>query len=197
MEVEMTEHRPTKPKRQRSADRVLHRDVSATQIKCDFALAPFDRMANEMDRKWGVDRLVELVPADVAAKYGSAMAKLNAAIDAQDPDEVATRASVCVRGMQAMDQIASQAHGEPPTAQVWVVEADGYTFGLMRDPRAWQRAQEAYPKLELITEREMVLALTMYRRSLAKEMIDAAKAAFPGAEVTAIRDMELEDDIPF
>lgn len=193
----MTEHRPTKPRRQRSADRVLHRDVTAVQIKCDFALAPFDRMASAMDHKWGIDRLVELVPADVAAKYGSAMAKLNQAIDDQDPDEVAVRASVCVRGMQAMDQIATQAHGEPPTAQVWVVEADGYTFGLMRDPRAWQRAQEAYPKLELITEREMVLALTMYRRSLAKEMIDAAKAAFPGAEVTAVRNMELEDDIPW
>jgi hypothetical protein len=193
----MTEHRPTKPRRQRSADRVLHRDVTAVQIKCDFALAPFDRMANAMDHKWGIDRLVELVPADVAAKYGSAMAKLNQAIDDQDPDEVAVRASVCIRGMQAMDQIATQAHGEPPTAQVWVVEADGYSFGLMRDPRAWQRAQEAYPKLELITEREMVLALTMYRRSLAKEMIDAAKAAFPGAEVTAVRNMELEDDIPW
>ena len=193
----MTEHRPTKPRRQRSADRVLHRDVTAVQIKCDFALAPFDRMANAMDHKWGIDRLVELVPADVAAKYGSAMAKLNQAIDDQDPDDVAVRASVCIRGMQAMDQIATQAHGEPPTAQVWVVEADGYSFGLMRDPRAWQRAQEAYPKLELITEREMVLALTMYRRSLAKEMIDAAKAAFPGAEVTAVRDMELEDDIPW
>lgn len=193
----MTEHRPTKPRRQRSADRVLHRDVTAVQIKCDFALAPFDRMSNAMDHKWGIDRLVELVPADVAAKYGSAMAKLNQAIDDQDPDEVAVRASVCIRGMQAMDQIATQAHGEPPTAQVWVVEADGYSFGLMRDPRAWQRAQEAYPKLELITEREMVLALTMYRRSLAKEMIDAAKAAFPGAEVTAVRNMELEDDIPW
>jgi hypothetical protein len=193
----MNEHRPTKPRRQRSADRVLHRDVTAVQIKCDFALAGFDRMANAMDHKWGIDRLVELVPADVAAKYGSAMAKLNQAIDDQDPDEVAVRASVCIRGMQAMDQIATQAHGEPPTAQVWVVEADGYTFGLMRDPRAWQRAQEAYPKLELITEREMVLALTMYRRSLAKEMIDAAKAAFPGAEVTAVRNMELEDDIPW
>ena len=193
----MTEHRPTKPRRQRSADRVLHRDVTAVQIKCDFALAGFDRMANAMDHKWGIDRLVELVPADVAAKYGSAMAKLNQAIDDQYPDEVAVRASVCIRGMQAMDQIATQAHGEPPTAQVWVVEADGYTFGLMRDPRAWQRAQEAYPKLELITEREMVLALTMYRRSLAKEMIDAAKAAFPGAEVTAVRNMELEDDIPW
>lgn len=193
----MTEHRPTNPRRQRSADRVLHRDVTAVQIKCDFALAGFDRMANAMDHKWGIDRLVELVPADVAAKYGSAMAKLNQAINDQDPDEVAVRASVCIRGMQAMDQIATQAHGEPPTAQVWVVEADGYTFGLMRDSRAWQRAQEAYPKLELITEREMVLALTMYRRSLAKEMIDAAKAAFPGAEVTAVRNMELEDDIPW
>jgi hypothetical protein len=193
----VTEQRPQKPRRERKSDRLIHPGATATQIKCDFALAPFDKIARDMDHKWGIDRLVELVPADVAAKYGSAMAKLNAAIDAQDPDEVATRASVCVRGMQAMDQIASQAHGEPPTAQVWVVEADGYAFGLMRDPRAWQRAQEAYPKLELITEREMVLALTMYRRSLAKEMIDAAKAAFPGAEVTAIRDMELEDDIPF
>jgi len=67
----------------------------------------------------------------------------------------------------------------------------------MRDPRAWQRAQEAYPKLELITEREMVLALTMYRRSLAKEMIDAAKAAFPGAEVIEIRNKELENEVPF
>jgi hypothetical protein len=28
-------------------------------------------------------------------------------------------------------------------------------------------------------------------------MIDAAKAAFPGAEVTAVRNMELEDDIPW
>lgn len=96
-----------------------------------------------------------------------------------------------------MDQIASQTHGEPPTAQVWVVEADGGSFGLMRDSRAWQRAQEAYPKLELITEREMVLALTMYRCSLSKEMIDAAKAAFPGAEVIEIRNKELENEVPF
>lgn len=192
------EHRPTKPKRHRKADRIVHRDIPAVQVKCDYALAQFDRMANAMDRKWGVDRLVELVPAEVSVKYGSAMAKLNQAIDEQDPDEVAVRAAVCVRGMEAMDRIASQSHGEPPTAQVWVVEADGYSFGLMRDSRAWQRAQEAYPKLELISEREMVLALTMYKNSLAKEMIDAAKAAFPGAEVTAIRNKEdLEDEIPW
>lgn len=193
----MPEHRPTKPKRQRSADRVLHRDVTATQIKCDFALAPFDRASNEMDHRWGIDRLVELVPPEMASKYGSAMAKLNQAIDDQDPDEIALRASVCIRGMHAMNQIATQTHGEPPTAHVWLIQADGYTFGLMRDSRAWQRAQEAYPGLELITEREMVLALSMYRASLAKEMIDAAKAAFPGAEVTAIRNRELEDDISF
>jgi len=193
----VTYRRPQKPRRERKSDRIIHPGASATQIKCDYALAPFDKIARDMDHKWGIDRLVELVPTDVAAKYGSAMAKLNAAIDAQDSDEVSIRASVCIRGMQAMDQIASQTHGEPPTAQVWVVEADGVSFGLMRDPRAWQRAQEAYPKLELITEREMVLALTMYRCSLSKEMIDAAKAAFPGAEVIEIRNKELENEVPF
>ena len=193
----VTDKRPQRPKRERKSDRLIHPGATANQIKCDFALAPFDKAARDMEHRWGVDRLVELVPTETAAKYGSAMAKLNAAIDAEDPDEIAARASVCIRGMQLMDQVATQSQGEPPTAQVWVVEADGYSFGLMRDGRAWQRAQEAYPDLELITERQMVLALTMYKSSLAKEMIDAAKAAFPKTEITAITNQGIDDAIPF
>ena len=194
----VTDKRPQRPQRERKSDRLIYPGATANQIKCDFALAPFDKVARDMEHRWGVDRLVELVPADTAAKYGSAMAKLNAAINAEDPDEIAARASVCVRGMQLMDQMATQSLGEPPTAQVWVVEADGYSFGLMRDGRAWQRAQEAYPDLELITERQMVLALSMYRSSLAKEMIDAARAAFPKTEITAIRTNQgIDDAIPF
>jgi hypothetical protein len=45
-------------------------------------------MAFAMDKKWGVDRLVELVSPDMAERYGAAMAKLNAAIDARDPEQV-------------------------------------------------------------------------------------------------------------
>ena len=187
-----------RPQRERKSDRLVNPGATANQIKCDFALAPFDKVARDMEHRWGVDRLVELVPTDMAAKYGSAMAKLNTAIDAEDPDDIAVRAAVCIRGMQAMDQVATQSHGEPPTAQVWVVDADGYSFGLMRDARAWQRAQEAYPDLELITERQMVLALTMYKGSLAKEFVDAAKKAFPGTEITAIKDDRgIDDDLPF
>jgi hypothetical protein len=38
----------------------------------------------------------------------------------------------------------------------------------------------------------------MYKGSLAKEMIDAAKAAFPNTEITAIRDSRgIDDEIPF
>ena len=43
----------------------------------------------------------------------------------------------------------------------------------------------------------MVLALTMYKSSLAKEMIDAAKAAFPKTEITAITNQGIDDAIPF
>jgi hypothetical protein len=75
--------RPKRPTRQRKSDRMLHSGVTQEEIQCDYALAPFDHMAHSLDLKWGVDRLVELVSPDMAERYGSAMAKLNAAIDAK------------------------------------------------------------------------------------------------------------------
>ena len=47
-------------------------------MMCDYALAPFDRRFREMDKKWGCDKLPELVSAETAAKWGSTMEKLNA-----------------------------------------------------------------------------------------------------------------------
>ena len=46
-----TAKRPKRPTRQRKADRQLHSGISAEEIRCDYALAPFDRLAAEMDRK--------------------------------------------------------------------------------------------------------------------------------------------------
>jgi hypothetical protein len=132
----------------------------------------------QMDLKWGVDRLVELVTTEMAEKYGSAMAKLNAAIDANDPEQVSLRAGVCMRGMEAMDQAATQSGAEPASRDVWLVQADGREFGLLRDARAWQSVQEKHPDLRLLTEREMVLAIEMYQRSLAGQMVEQVKSSF-------------------
>ncbi len=193
----MTAKRPQKPKRERKADRVLHSGISAREIMCDYGLAPFDRMAVEMDRKWGVDMLVELVSPEMAERYGSAMAKLNAAIEQGDPEQVKLRAAVCIRGMQAMDQAATEAGARPASEDVWLVQADGHEFGLLRDARAWQRVQKKYPGLRLVSEREMVLALEVYRQSKMGQMVEAVKSSFPQADMVKVGGKSLEDEIPF
>lgn len=189
--------RPKRPTRQRKADRVLHSGVTQEEIRCDYAVAPFDHMAHAMDRKWGVDRLVELVPPEMAERYGAAMAKLNAAIDAADPEQVSLRAGVCMRGMAAMDKAATEAGAEPASQDVWLVQADGKEFGLLRDARAWQSVQEKHPGVRLISEREMILAIEMYQRSLAGQMVQAVKDSFPQADVIKIPNDNLEDELPF
>lgn len=189
----------SRPKREKKGDRLIHPGVSATDIRVDYALAGFDRMAEQMDRKWGVDRLVELVPPEMAERYGSAMAKLNAAINAADPEQVAARAAVCMRGMEAMDRAASESGATPASDEVWVVQADGRQYGLLRDDRGWQRAQQKHPHLVLLTEREMVMALERFVQSRLGETVVAVKEAFPGAAVSGVRedDGEMNGDIPW
>ena len=161
--------------------------ASAAEIRCDYALAPFDQLARDMERRWGIDRLVELVPVEMAERYGSAMAKLNEAIDAGDPEQVKLRAGVCMRGLEAMDRTATESGAQAASDDVWLVEADGVQFGLLRDHRAWQRAQERHPHVELISEREVVLAVQMYRQSHLGQMVEAVRASFPDAEVVKVK----------
>jgi len=92
-----------RPTRQKKDDRILHRGATANEIRADLSLAPFDKAVREMDKRWGVDRLPELVSVESAAKWGKAVAGLNGAIDAQDPDKVKFWVEVCLRGLTAMD----------------------------------------------------------------------------------------------
>ncbi len=88
-----------RPTRQKKDDRILHRGATANEIRADLSLAPFDKAVREMDKRWGVDRLPELVSVESAAKWGKAVAGLNGAIDAQDPDKVKFWVEVCLRGL--------------------------------------------------------------------------------------------------
>ena len=195
----MTEKKPKRPTRQRKSDRIIHPGISQEEIQCDYALGPFDRMAHDMDKKWGVDMLVELVSPETAAKYGSAMAKLNAAIEARDPAMVAARAAVCMRGMQAMDAEATAAGKQPASDDVWILAFNGKQVGLLKDGRAWQRVQEAHPGLQLITQNDVILALEAMEASTLGKMKAMIEGDFPQAEVTGFKSKKegLEDEIPF
>lgn len=184
-----------RPTRQKKDDRFLSGRATAKEIQCDMSLAPFDKAVREMDKRWGVDRLPELISVESAAKWGRAMAGLNDAIDAQEPDKVKFWVEVCLRGLAAMDAEAV-ALGRPVSdPMIWEYEYEGITFGIIEDGREWPAAYAKRPGIAIHTMREVALAL--HDRSMS--IVNATKLAFPGAEVTAVRrpKADLEDDIDF
>ncbi len=188
-----------RPQRQRKSDRLMTPAASPAEIACDHAVAPFDRVAREMDRRWGVDRLPELVSPATAARYGAAMAHLNAMIDAADPARTAEAAQNCIRGMQAMDAEAQRLGHRPGPAEVLIHDEDGLRFGIVRDPGDHATLQADHPGLTLYSLREIGIMVRHYQ----SPAVEAAKAAFRGAEVVALRPArsklaeELNDEIPF
>lgn len=184
-----------RPMRKKKEDRILSKGATAEEIRADLSLAPFDHAAREMDKRWGVDRLPELVSPESAAKWGKAMAGLNGAIDAKDPDKVKFWVEICLRGMAAMDAEAV-AMGRPVSdPMIWEHEYEGTVYGIIEDGREWPAAYAKRPGIAIHTMREVAVALHEHRNGL----VNAVKLAFPGAEVKAVRrkPSDLEDDFDF
>jgi hypothetical protein len=184
-----------RPTHQKKYDTLLHGQTTATQVRCDMVLAPFDKACREMDIRWGVDVLPELVSVESAAKWGKAMAGLNGAIDAQDPDKVKFWCEVCIRGLNAMDAEAVALGRQVSDPDIWEYELDGTVFGIIEDGREWPAAYAKRPGIAIHTMREVAVALHEHRNGL----VNAVKLAFPGAEVKAVRraPQDLEDDFDF
>lgn len=191
------EARMTKPpKMPRKPDRLLEPGLTPQQVQCGAALAPFDERAIASERMWGVDRLIGLVSPETAARWASALGKLNAAVDAADISETVKYVGVCLRGFDAMDAEAMAAGHNPIAPDVWEIALDdGTIIGVYRDGRDWRAIQEMRPAVKLYSLREIVIGFLA--KNEAFEKIEAVKAVFPGAEIKAITKMSMEDDIPF
>jgi len=186
-----------RPRRQKKADRLLYSGATTAEIRTDYATGCFDEEARRMDRLWGVDRLPQLVPQDVADKYARALDALNQAINDADPERTAWAAQNCVRGMRKMSEMAEAAgHAKADqNAYVEVHDDEGAVFAILLDDRFWPAVREARPDLTLVSKREAAIALHFKKHELVREV---AKH-FPQAEVTAVRaaPAEYKDSIPF
>jgi len=184
-------------KRQKKSDRLIHGAAEKDAIICDFAVAPVDRLALEMDEKWGVDRLVELVSVETAAKFGSAMAKMNDAISANDVEGCKLRCEVVLRGLRAMDAEAERLGAQRASQDVWEVDVNGKVYAIMKDGRSWRSIREQRPNVELLTLREVALAYEFWRANRVGQFEEAVKQSFPEAEVSDVYASPLDDEIPF
>lgn len=188
-----------RPRRQKAGDRLIAAQAREAEVRIDHAIAPFTKITNDLDHFWGYDVLPELVDPEMAEKFGGAVAKLNAAIDADDVNEVVKWSGVCIRGSKAMHEAALASGAAPASDEAWIITADEKQYALLKDGRSWQRFQEKHPEIEVVTERELILALEWYQESRLGKMMEEAKKHFPKAEVvnTSKGGNELDDPIPF
>lgn len=183
----MTALKQQKRNRPRKGDQLITPGADRHDIACDHALSPFNALANEMEQKWGIDRLPELVSPETASRYGYAIADLNAAYDSQDTAAVVATSGNCIKGLRVMDAEARALGANPATGDFWEYELTGdgapFRFAVMRDSYEWQTAKDKRPDLRFFTMREVGNALKAYCDAFP---IDAVKDAFPGAEITKI-----------
>lgn len=196
----MTSNQQRRPTRKKRGDRLLDSGAARDEVACDYACAPLDQAAREMDRKWGVDRLPELVSPATAERYGHAIADLNAAIDSKDPASVIATAQNCIKGLAVMD-VEAEAAGQPKaSAEYAEYEIDGFRFAVMLDGDHWQACQEARPDLRFFTLREIGVALKALR--IDNPIFAEVKKHFPQAQIDSIAERatpskDREDPIPF
>jgi hypothetical protein len=155
-------------------------------------LLPFWRVEDRMSQKWGgIVRLQSLVSPELSARYGAAKAKLESAVRAIDADETAKRASVCVRGLDALDKAAAETHESLEPRSVFILHhGRSYIVAIDRQDVAAIKGPEGVPVLsiqELLEARQIVL-------DRQTEALDAIQNAFQGAKVSFLPD---GDDLPF
>lgn len=187
----MKHHRQNRP------NGLLTPGATDIEIRCDHAAAPFDRLAIQMERTWGIDQLPGLVSPATAEKYGRAIAHLNDVIKEGKPEDTSAAAANCVRGMNAMDAEARALGHKPVTADVFEFEYEGHHFGVVRDVNVSAIAEAQIPGITIYTMREVAIALHASRNAVAM-----VKDAFPGAQIAAIRKRTateeiIDDEIPW
>jgi hypothetical protein len=166
------------------------------------AILPLDRVASEMEMKWGCERLPSLVSPETASLFGSAKAKLDAAILANDPQEVARRAVVMIKGWAKMDLEATETGHEALSPDIWsYTTSTGFKIAVARSNADALKSIRTDDRLAGVAVYSMdeiarILEADSYR------LLETVKTTWPEAKITKIRKekapaSEFDDDVPF
>ena len=165
----------------------------------DGALKPLDALATEMETRWGIDRLQELVSPETSAKFEAAKQKLNADILAHNVAGVIERASILMRGWKALEKEAMDRGHKPALPDIWIasVQADNgkeaVNYAIAKDNSAASLSQTDFP---VYTLEEVARIIRDFNWGLMKH-VDEVKKHFPAAKVIDIREPVKEDELPF
>lgn len=153
-----------------------------------------------MEAVWGVGRLIPLVDDEMRAKFFKQTAKLNAALENNDPDAIETHATALGRGWRALDAAARRAGHQPkPYTGTEVRLKDGRLAAIVPEGEVPQYRQDG---AEVITITEAEIGLILSDLLCGDSTLAAALKSFPAARLTALQrkpkaDWAKGDDVPF
>jgi len=193
-----TRGRVTKP------ERGFVRNVGAVNEriyrKIQDAVIEHDKTVTEYERRWGIDRLPELVPPELRERFLLQCDRLNEAIATHDVDEVRRLVPVSGRAYAALEKAAREAGHEELTGEAWeAAMPDGGVLCVTRNVHEAVKVSRERPGAIVWSVEEVARVVGSYE---AAKAVTFAKKAFPGAIVEGREDKvptceELDDEIPF
>ena len=173
---------------------------SRQYAKVQSAITDYDKVASEFERKWGIDRLPELVGAELRERFWEAVHRLNVAIDKNDPEEVRRHADAAARGWYALDRAAVAAGAIPPSGEGYDARIDETrVLRVCRTIEDATASQRERPDVVAVSVEEIARLWKVWDE---RDILAQAKQAFPGAEILEVREKTgekgaLNDEIPF
>lgn len=140
-----------------------------------------DNLTAAMDRKWGVDRLPDLMPPAWRTRYAALRSELNEAIEAGAPTDAT--ATALFAALQKMDAKATEQGSFPLDPTCIEIRRGGMIYAIAPDAET-ARACSLTAQWE---QREVTvyLADALLDAALANPTLQAIHASFPGAVVSA------------
>jgi len=198
-----------KTTRTKTADRGVNAhmgrmDVRLNQIQYEriqSALTEHDKAVSEYERRWGVDRLQELVSPELRERFYQQRERLNAAIDSNDGKDVQHQVQVSIRSYAAIEKAAIEAGAKPLTGEYWECPMpSGKVLAITRDVHEAGKVARENREMVVYSIGEIANILDADLSERAKK-IEQVKSIFPGATVMDVKPKPkvemIDDEIPF
>lgn len=162
--------------------------MAAMKTRSQIALEALDEVANQAERRWGVDRLPRLVSIDLAERFYRQLDKLNAAITDEATGgsvaNVEVEAGRMVNAWRALDAAAEAAGAEEASGMYLGAKmADGRSLVVCSDLEAvgvWRVLNPDSPAA-VWTVDEVVKVLEGF------DLVNRTKHLFEGAMIADVR----------
>ena len=186
------------PKPTKGVDKMISRDPnSLNSQKVRSAIIELDKIVSDMEARWGIDRLPELIDEQLRERFNLQLDRLNKAIDMDVGVEVKTEAEAMARAYQHIEKVAIANGHKELTGEFWQAPMpDGRVVAITQNFEEQNKVSKQYPDMLVYSVQEVANILANWKDH---EVAVMTKHLFPGAEVTAVREKEMIDDqeLPF